>query len=59
MGLVGKKIKKATIQDLAGGLRGVKEGAEVTLTTRDKDGMDEVTLVKVEGLQPKKKKKAK
>lgn len=61
VGLVGKKIKKATPGDLAGGLGGVKPGAEVTLTTEAKGGRPEVTQVKVEGLQApvKKKKKAK
>ena len=32
VGLYGKKLKKAVVQDVAGGLRGVKEGADVSLT---------------------------
>lgn len=59
VGLMGKKIKKATLGDLAGGLGGVKEGADVVLTTQTKDGSPEVTQVKVEGLQAPKKKKNK
>ena len=62
-GLFGKKLKKAVTQEVPGGLRGVPQGAEVSLTTEAKDGKDVVTQVKVEGLQPKikikKKKKAK
>ena len=56
VGLYGKKLKKAKTQDLAGGLRGLKEGAEVTLTTAKKDDKDVVTEVKLEGLQAKVKK---
>jgi Cu/Ag efflux protein CusF len=59
-GLFGKKLKKAVTQDVPGGLRGVAQGAEVSLTTEAKDGKDVVTQIKVEDLQPKiKKKKAK
>lgn len=58
-GLFGKKLKKAVTQDIPGGLRGVPQGAEVSLTTEAKDGKDVVTQVKVEGLRPKIKKKKK
>ena len=37
-GLFGKKLKKAVTQDVPGGLRGVQQGAEVSLTTEAKDG---------------------
>src|SRR4051794_36414533 len=57
--LYGKKLKKATSRDLAGGLRSLKEGSEVTLTTAKKDDKDVVTEVKLEGLQAKVKKKNK
>ena len=46
-------------EEIPGGLRGVNEGASVTLTTEVKDGKDVVTQVKVEDLQPKLKKKKK
>ena len=59
VGLFGKKIKKASTGDLPGGLRGVKVGSEVTLTTDTKDAKSVVTQVKVEDLQPKVKKKKK
>ena len=59
VGLYGKKLKKAKTQDLAGGLRGLKEGAEVTLTTAKKDDKDVVTEVKLDGLQAKVKKSKK
>jgi len=59
VGLFGKKIKKATTEDVPGGLRGVKAGSEVTLTTDTKDAKSLVTQVKVEDLQPKLKKKKK
>jgi Cu/Ag efflux protein CusF len=58
-GLFGKKLKKAVTQDVPGGLRGVPQGAEVSLTTEAKDGKAVVTQVKVEDLQPKVKGKAK
>jgi Cu/Ag efflux protein CusF len=58
-GLFGKKIKKATTQDIPGGLKGVKEGTEVTVTTASTDGKDQVTELRVEGLQAKMKKKKK
>jgi hypothetical protein len=57
-GLFGKKLKKATTRDVAGGLRGVKEGVDVILSTEAKDdGKPVVTRVSVETLQPKVKKK--
>lgn len=56
-GLFGKKPKKAVIQDVKGGLKGVKEKSEVTLTSETKEGKTTVTQVKLEGLQPKVKKK--
>jgi hypothetical protein len=55
--LVGKNLKKAQPQDVAGGLNGLSTGSEVTLTTIKIDGKDLVTQVKVEGLAAKKKKK--
>ena len=54
--LVGKG-KKGTLQDVSGGLGGVKVGADVTLTTAKKDDKDTVTQVKVEGTTKKKKDK--
>src|SRR5947209_20453334 len=57
--LVGKKPKKATSEDLPGGLSGLSEGNDVTLSTDKKDGKDVVTAIKVEGLTAKKKKKNK
>jgi hypothetical protein len=54
--LVGKKLKKAKVRDVPGGLGGVKAGDEVTLTTEAKGGRSVVSQVKVEGLAPKKKK---
>ena len=54
--LVGKKLKKAKPEDVVGGLGGLKSGTEVMLTTDKKDGKEEVTEVKVEGLKKKKKK---
>jgi hypothetical protein len=59
VGLYGKKLKKATVQDVPSGLRGVKEGADVTLTTAKADDATVVSQVKVEDLQAKLKKKAK
>lgn len=58
-GLFGKKLKKAVSQDVQGGLKGVKEGSEVTLTSEAKEGKATVTQVRLEGLQPKVKKKKK
>lgn len=58
-GLFGKKLKKAVSQDVQGGLKGVKEGSEVTLTSETKEGKVTVTQVKLEGLQPKVKVKKK
>jgi Cu/Ag efflux protein CusF len=57
VGLFGKKIKKAQLLDIPGGLTGVKEGVEVTVTTDKKDNKDVVSQVKVEELMAKKKKK--
>jgi hypothetical protein len=53
--LTGKKLKKATLQDVPGGLGALSAGTEVTLTTTKKDDKDVVTQIKVEGLAPKKK----
>lgn len=58
-GLFGKKLKKAVSQDVPGGLKGIKEGAEVALTSEDKDRKPTVNQVKLEGLQPKIKTKKK
>ena len=58
VGLYGKKLKKATVRDIDGGLRGVKEGADVTITTAEADKLS-ASQVKVEDLQPKVKKKKK
>jgi hypothetical protein len=57
--LVGKNAKKAQPQDIAGGLKGVNQGVDVTLTTEKKDTKETVTAVKVEGLMKKKKNKIK
>jgi Cu/Ag efflux protein CusF len=59
LGQFGKKVKKATTQVIEGGLKGIKEGAEVTVTTEKRDEKEVVSLVKVEGLQVKEKKKKK
>ena len=53
--LVGKG-KKAQPQDVTDGLKGVKEGQSVVVTTEKKDDKDVVTQIKVEP-EPKKKKK--
>jgi len=58
VGLYGKKLKKATVRDVDGGLRGIKEGADVTITTAEAD-KSSTSQVKVEDLQPKVKKKKK
>jgi hypothetical protein len=55
--LFGKKVKKAQLLEMPGGLGAVKENVEVTVTTEKKDDKDVVSQVKVEELQPKKKKK--
>jgi Cu/Ag efflux protein CusF len=52
-GMYGKKLKKAVTQDVPGGLKGIKEGVDVTLMSAVKDGKAQVTEVKLEGLQPK------
>ena len=58
IGLVGKKLKKAQIQDIPGGVTAVKEGADVTLTYETVAETDTVSQIRLEGLQaPKKKKK--
>ncbi len=46
--------KKKQLQDLPGGLSGVKEGTEVTLTTEKKDGKEVVTKVTAAGRNKKK-----
>ena len=56
VGLFGKKAKKAQIEDLPGGLSALKEGASVTIFTEPKDGKQVVNQVKLNDLQPKKKK---
>ncbi len=45
--------RKRQLQDLPGGLSGVKEGGDVTLTTEKKEGKDVVTKVIVEGRRKK------
>jgi hypothetical protein len=57
VGLFGKKLKKAQLLEIPGGLSAVKENVEVTVTTDKKDNKDVVSQVKVEELMPKKKKK--
>ena len=57
VGTIGKKVKKATTETVPGGLRGVKEGVDVTLSTEARDGKDVVVGIKVGGLQPKAKAK--
>ena len=49
------KGKKAQPMDITGGLKGVSEGADVTLTTERKDDKDQVTKVQVDGAKKKKK----
>jgi hypothetical protein len=55
--LFGKKLKKAKEESMPGGVSAVREGAVVTLTTSKGDNKDVVTRIKIEELQPKKKKK--
>ncbi len=55
-GQFGKKLKKAVTQDVVGGLKGLKEGSDLTLTSA---GEGKVTEVKLDGLQPKVKQKKK
>ena len=50
----GQPAPKVTVTD---GLKGVKDGADVTLTTEKKDGKDTVTAIKVEKAKKKKKNK--
>lgn len=57
LGRFGKKAKKATTREIAEGLKGIKEGSAVVVTTEKRDDKDTVARVEVEGLQPKKKKK--
>ncbi len=59
VGSFGKNAKKATTGPIVGGLKGIKEGAEITLTTEKRDDKDVVAQVKVEGLQAKAKAKKK
>ena len=49
------KGKKAQPMDITGGLKGVGEGADVTLTTEKKDDKDQVIKVQVDGAKKKKK----
>jgi hypothetical protein len=59
IGLVGKNLKKAKVQDILDGLTAVKEGADVTLTYETVAEKDTASQIRLEGLQaPKKKKKA-
>jgi len=58
VGLYGKKLKKAVLLDVTEGLRGIKDGADVTVATIESDAKA-VSKVKVEDLQPKVKKKKK
>src|SRR5262245_35402519 len=55
VGLYGKKVNKAKILDIPGGLSGVRAGANVTVTTEKKDDKEVAISVKVEDLQKKKK----
>jgi hypothetical protein len=55
VGLYGKKLNKAQIRDIPGGLSGVRAGANVTVTTEKKDDKEFAIGVKVEDLQKKKK----
>ena len=48
--------KKKQLQDVSGGLGGLKEGDAVTATTETKDGKETVTKVVVEAGKKKKKK---
>jgi hypothetical protein len=56
--LFGKKANKAQLLDLPGGLTSIKDGMGVTITTDKVDSKQVVTQVKLDELQPKKKKKA-
>ena len=53
------KGKAVTTEDVAGGLSGVKEGEEVTLTVEKKNGKDTVTKIDLPAETKKKKKKDK
>jgi hypothetical protein len=59
LGQFGKKAKKATTEAIVGGLKGIKEGAEVIVTTEKRDAKEVISLVKVESLQAKVKEKKK
>jgi Cu/Ag efflux protein CusF len=56
VGSFGKKEKKATVEPIEGGLKGLKEGSELTITTELRDDKEVVLQVKVAGLQAKVKK---
>ena len=56
VGLYGKKVNKATVENLPGGLGGLKEGANVSIFTEPKDGKQIVSQVRLNDLQAKKKK---
>jgi Cu/Ag efflux protein CusF len=56
VGSFGKKEKKATTEPIEGGLKGLKEGSELTITTELRDDKEVVLQVKVAGLQAKVKK---
>lgn len=53
-----KKGEAAPKLLVAGGLSGIKDGSEVTVTTETKDGKDVATAIKVDAAPVKKKKKA-
>jgi hypothetical protein len=50
--------KVTTTEDVAEGLAGVKEGADVKVTIEKKDGKDTVTKIELAAAKKKKKKKA-
>ena len=56
VGSFGKKENKATTEPIEGGLKGLKEGSELTITTELRDAKEVVLQVKVAGLQAKVKK---
>jgi phosphotransferase system HPr-like phosphotransfer protein len=51
------KGNKTKLQEVEGGVKGIKEGTTVTLTTETKDGKEVVTQVKMEPAEKMKKDK--
>lgn len=57
--LEGRKLKTAVPKDVPGGLGGLKVGDGVVITTETKDGKEQASTIRVEGLTVLKKKKKK